>query len=207
MINIQLFNKDGSEAGNIELKEDIFAKDPKDHVIHSVLKWQLASMRQGTANSKTRAEVRGGGRKPWRQKGTGRARSGSIRSPLWRGGGVIFGPRPRDYCYSIPKKEKELAIKMILSDKIKSERFKVVENLEIDKPKTKNIMQILKNLKINNALLVVDESHEKIGTAARNIKDIKPIKSRDLNVFDLLKFEWIVLDKKALLNISERMKS
>lgn len=207
MINLPLFNSDGSEAGALEVKKDVFARDAKPAVIHSVLKWQLAQMRQGTSSSKTRTEVRGGGKKPWKQKGTGRARSGSIRSPLWRGGGVIFGPKPRDYSYSMTKKEKALAIKMLLSDKLKSEKLKVVDSFAIDVTKTKKAALFIKNIGINNALVVVDENFENINRAARNIKNIKPILSKDLNVFDLLKFDWILLDKKAVSNIEERLKN
>lgn len=207
MINLPFFNCNGSEAGSIDAKEDIFAKDAKNSFIHSVLKWQLAGMRQGTSNSKTRTEVRGGGKKPWAQKGTGRARSGSIRSPLWRGGGVIFGPKPRDYSCSIPKKEKSSAIKMLLSDKLKSEKIKVVDIFEIDEPKTKKAALIFKNLGIKNALVIIDENFDKVKRAVRNIKNIKPLLSKDLNVFDLLKYEWVLFDKKAVSNIEERYKN
>lgn len=206
MGSIKMFDIKGNQVKELDVLDDIFAKEAKPEIIHSVLKWQLACRRQGTANALTRAEVRGGGHKPWSQKGTGRARSGSNRSPLWRGGGVIFGPKTRDYSYSISNKVRFLALKMAISDKLKSDKLKVIDKLELKGAKTKNAAKVLKALGIDNGLIVIDDCGADECRSVRNIKNIKIIQSRDLNIFDILKYEWLVLDGKTVINLEAKLK-
>lgn len=204
MVSLPLFNIDGNSLGNIELKDEVFNIPVKNSVVHDVLVAELSAKRQGTASTKTRGEVRGGGRKPWRQKGTGRARAGSIRSPLWRGGGVIFGPKPRDYTKKINKKLKLLAIKMAIADKIKSGNVKVVDKISVQSPKTKYFAQILKNLKVSSALVVSENLGTNEKRSGSNIEKIKLVNSKNITIFDILKYRTLLLDKSSILNLEER---
>ncbi|MDX9871782.1 MAG: 50S ribosomal protein L4, partial [Clostridia bacterium] len=186
MPKVTVYNMDGATVGEIELNESIFGIEPNEAVVHEAVVMQLASLRRGTHSVKTRAEVRGGGRKPWRQKGTGRARAGTIRSPLWRKGGIVFGPKPRDYSYSIPKKKRRLAIKSVLSAKVNGGDLIILDALAFDQPKTKDMVKVLENLKIETkAAVVTAEKTDNVKESARNIPGIKPLIADGINVYDL----------------------
>ncbi len=206
MVSIALLDRNGAGAGSVELNDSVFSVETNKGVIYSVLRWHLASQRQGTASSKTRSEVRGGGKKPWKQKGTGRARAGTIRSPLWRGGAVLFGPKPRDYSYSLNPKMKKAALRMALSDKVRGESVKLIKPLTVAEPKTKAMVSALKALGLANALLVLDGAGAAEKKAVANIEKIRLIASKDISVFDILKYKWLVLDEKAAGNLTERLK-
>jgi len=204
MVSLELFDLKGKKAGAVDARDDVFAVPVKEAVVHSALIWQLASKRQGTASSKTRAEVRGGGKKPWKQKGTGRARAGTIRSPLWRGGGVTFGPKPRDYSFNLPKKVRSLAVRMAISDKASSGKLMVVEKMELKDHKTKGMQKALKDLGAENALLVLNSAGLNERRAASNIEDIKLVSSDNVTLFDILDHEWVVIDRAAVSGIEGR---
>lgn len=188
------------------LPKDIFGVPVKNDVVHAALVWYLASQRRGTHSTLTKGEVSGGGKKPWKQKGTGRARAGSNRSPLWRKGGVIFGPKPRSYAYNLPKKVRRLAIKMVLSDKANDGKIKVVDGLKLTEPKTKLASKFLKELEVSGKVLVISGSDNKeFYRAARNLKGLKLAYFKELNVFDLLNAEWLVLEKSAVANLKEAL--
>jgi large subunit ribosomal protein L4 len=211
MTQTQLLDKAGKKVGEVSLAENVFAIEPNEHVVHQALVRQLANARSGSANTKTRAEVSGGGRKPWRQKGTGRARAGSIRSPLWEGGGVTFGPKPRDYSISMPKKARELALKSVLSDK-KANLVVVKDLTELKAAKTKEFATILKNLELSGkkVLVVLDYSCDgscKVELAARNIQDLRVIQVSNLNVKDVLWAEAILTNESTLETINKRFSS
>ncbi|CCO07800.1 50S ribosomal protein L4 [Desulforamulus hydrothermalis] len=203
MPKVALYNVNGEQVGEVELKDEVFGIEPHESVLHDAVTMQLANQRQGTHDTKTRAEVSGGGRKPWRQKGTGRARVGSIRSPLWRKGGTIFGPHPRDYSFSLPKKVRRLALKSALSSKVKSNNIIVLDALTIDAPKTKEMVRILNNLNANKALVVTAERDVNVEKSARNIAGVKPLKAEGVNVYDLLKYTKLVITKDAVAKIEE----
>lgn len=204
MPKLAVYNMDGTTIGEIELNEDIFGIEPNEAVVHEAVVMQLAGMRQGTHSTKTRAEVSGGGRKPWRQKGTGRARAGTNRSPLWRKGGIVFGPKPRDYSYSIPKKKRRLAIKSVLSDKVNGGNLIILDQLAFAEPKTKNMVKVLENLKIESKAAVVTLNNgEFVEQSARNIPGIKPLSADGINVYDLLNHEKLILTKDAVARIEE----
>lgn len=205
MVSLPLYDETGKETGKFEGDEGLFSAAIKNSVIHSALVWYLASIRQGTASTKTRSEVRGGGKKPWKQKGTGRARAGSIRSPLWRGGGVMFGPKPRDYSFALPKKVRKLAIKMAVSDKAQSGKIKILEKIDVKEAKTKNMAEILKKMALDNALLVLDSANAKVKKAVANIKKVKLTSSKDVKLFDILKYDWLVIDKDAVSSLTVRL--
>lgn len=202
MFQVDVLNKENKPVGKIELPADIFGAEVKKEVLHEVVRNYLANQRQGTAATKTKGLVRGGGRKPYKQKGTGRARAGSIRSPLWRGGGTIFGPMPRDYSYRLPKKVKWSALGAALSGKFSDGEIMIVEDLSIEKPKTKELASLFKGLGLKNALVVLPEENETIKLAARNIPNIDVAVVGKLNVYDILVHEKILLTQKAV----ERMK-
>lgn len=206
MTKLPLYDLNGKQAGSVEGSDAIFGADVKMPVIHTAINWLLAGSRQGTASAKTRAEVRGGGKKPWKQKGTGRARAGTIRSPLWRGGGVMFGPKPRDYSYNLPKKVRVLALRMAISDKVKSGKVKVIDNIELKEAKTKEMQAALNAMEISNALVVMDRAGIKEKRACANIKKIKLSSSKNITPFDILKYEWLVIDKDAVSALEERAK-
>lgn len=198
MPKVALLKQDGSNVGEIELNDAVFGIEPNTHVLHEAVVMQRASLRQGTHAVKNRSEVRGGGRKPWRQKGTGRARQGSIRSPQWVGGGTVFGPTPRSYSYKLPKKVRRLALKSALSSKVKEESLFVLEAITIDAPKTKEIVNILNGLKVEEkALVVLSENDETVARSANNLQNVKVLTVEELNVLDLLTHDKLIITKDA----------
>ncbi|MHA6253409.1 50S ribosomal protein L4 [Oceanobacillus sp. CAU 1775] len=204
MPKVALFKQDGSNAGEVELNEAVFGIEPNEHVLHEAVLMQRASMRQGTHAVKNRSEVRGGGRKPWRQKGTGRARQGSIRSPQWVGGGVVFGPTPRSYSYKLPKKVRRLALKSALSSKVKEEGIIVLESIVIDAPKTKEIINLLDVLKVEEKVLIVTaEKDVTVARSANNLKTVKVLAVEELNVLDLLSYDKLIISKDAVEKAGE----
>ena len=199
-----LYNIEGKQIGDIELSEDIFGIEINTHVMYEAVKAQLANKRQGTQSAKTRSEVRGGGRKPWRQKGTGRARQGSIRSPQWKGGGVVFAPKPRDYRIELPKKIKRLAMKSAFSAKAAENEIIVVDDIKMDNIKTKEMKKILKNLNAEKkALIVIPERDENLILSARNIQGVKTAYPNTLNVYDILNYTSFIISKEALKKVEE----
>lgn len=206
MANVSLFKQDGTKNGDVELNADIFGIEPNNDVVFEAVVMQRASMRQGTHAVKNRSAVRGGGRKPWRQKGTGRARQGSIRSPQWRGGGIVFGPTPRSYAYSIPKKMRRLALKSVLSQKVLDESFVVVDEFKFETPKTKDFAQSLGNLNVDKkALLVLEEDNESAVLAARNLSNVKIVEPEGINVLDIMNSDKLVITQKALSQVEEAL--
>lgn len=203
MAKVDVLNIKGEKVEEINLNDDVFAIEPNEAVVHQVVVAQLANKRQGTQSTKTRSEVRGGGRKPWKQKGTGRARAGSIRSPLWKGGGVIFAPKPRDYSQKVNKKMKRLAMKSVLSSKVLDNELIVLDSLNFDAPKTKNMVEVLKNINANKALIVVASNDENVYRSARNIPEIATATVDSLNVYDMLKYYQLVVTKEAAQKIEE----
>jgi large subunit ribosomal protein L4 len=204
MPKVALYNTEGTSVGEVDLKDEVFGVEINEALLHQVVKAQLANKRQGTQSALTRAEVRGGGIKPWRQKGTGRARHGSIRSPIWIKGGVVFAPKPRDYRMSLPKKMKRLAMKCALSSKVVDNDIIVLESLELSQPKTKEMAKILKNLNVNKkALLVLPGKNEILERAARNIPGVKLAFVNTLNVLDILKYDKFIITKEAVQRVEE----
>lgn len=204
MPKVTLFNQTGSQVGDIELNESIFGIEPNNHVLFEAIIMQRASLRQGTHKVKNRSEVAGGGRKPWKQKGTGRARQGSIRSPQWRGGGVVFGPTPRSYSYKLPKKVRRLAIKSALSAKALEENILVLESLNFEAPKTKEFVAVLKNLSVDTkTLIVTDGLDEKVALSARNIPGVTVVEAVGLNVLDVVSHNKLILTKSAVEKVEE----
>lgn len=203
MPTVALYNIKGETVGNIELNEKIFGIEPNTHVMHLVVKAHLANMRQGTQSAKTRAEVSGGGCKPWKQKGTGRARQGSTRSPQWRHGGVVFAPKPRDYHMSVNKKVKKLAMFSALSSKVAEGEIIVFDSIGLAAPKTKEMIKVLDAVKVNNALIVLPEREEVVARAANNIPGVETTLATTLSVYDILKHKNIILTKDALTKIEE----
>lgn len=204
MTKVTLFKQDGTTNGEIELNSEIFGIEPNENVVFDAVIMQRASLRQGTHAVKNRSAVSGGGRKPWRQKGTGRARQGSIRSPQWRGGGIVFGPTPRSYSYKLPKKVRRLAIKSVLSQKVLDNKFVVVEALQFDAPKTKEFAQVLSNLNVDTKVLVVVESSNDFALlAARNIPNVTIVDETDVNVLDVVNNDKLLITKAALSKVEE----
>ncbi len=204
MPKIALFNVSGEQIGDIELDDNVFGVEVNEHVLYEAVKNQLANKRQGTQSVKTRSEVRGGGRKPWRQKGTGRARQGSIRSPQWAGGGVVFAPKPRDYSYKIPKKVKRLAMKSALSSKVLDNEIVILDELKMEQPKTKDMVNILKNLNVDGkALIITSEKDDNTVKSARNIPGVKTSLVNTLNVYDILKYDKFIITKDAVKKVEE----
>jgi len=203
MASVKVYNIEGKEVGTMELNDAVFGVEVNEHLMHLAVVSQLANKRQGTQSAKTRAEVSGGGRKPWRQKGTGHARQGSTRSPQWTGGGVVFAPKPRDYSVKMNKKEKAAAIKSALSSKVAEEKFIVVDGLAFDEIKTKKMAAVLENLKVNKALVVLDKKDENVILSARNIEDVRTTLSGSVNVYDVLKYDNVVITKEAVAQIEE----
>ena len=204
MANITLFKQDGSQAGEITLNDEIFAIEPNENAIYDVVIMQQASLRQGTHKVKGRSEVSGGGRKPWRQKGTGRARQGSIRSPQWVGGGRAFGPTPRSYTYKLPRKVRRLALRSALSTKVAENNFIVVDELAFETPKTKLFQEVLNNLQVENKVLVViNKDNDNAQLSARNLPNVKVVDENNVNVFDLVNSEKVIITKAALSNVEE----
>ncbi|MGN6710590.1 large subunit ribosomal protein L4 [Anaerocolumna jejuensis DSM 15929] len=203
MANVSVYNMEGKEVGSIELNDSVFGVEVNDHLVHMAVVQQLANKRQGTQSAKTRAEVSGGGRKPWRQKGTGHARQGSTRSPQWKGGGVVFAPKPRDYSFKMNKKEKQLALKSALTSRVEEKKIFVLDELKLSDVKTKNFVKILDNLKLSKALVVTGEKDENVVLSARNIPTVLTAIPGTINVFDILKYDTLVLTKDAVAKIEE----
>ncbi len=203
MATVKVFNMSGSEVGNIDLKDSIFAVEVNEHVMHQAVVQYLANQRQGTQSALTRAEVRGGGRKPWRQKGTGRARQGSIRSPQWTGGGVVFAPKPRDYSFKLNKKVKRMALKSALTTKVNEGKLIVIDELSLNEIKTKNMAEVLKNVNAVKPLIVLEEGNSNAVLSARNIADVKTAGVNAINVYDILKYDSLVVTKAAVTKIEE----
>ena len=203
MAKVALYNMDGKECGQIELKDEIFNAEVNTVVMHEVVVAHLANRRQGTQSAKTRAEVRGGGRKPYRQKGTGRARLGSIRSQQWVGGGVVFAPKPRDYSKKVNKKVRRIALKSALTSRVQEDKMIVLENLNLEEIKTKAMVGVLNNFNVEKALVVLSEDNQNVILSARNIPNIKTVRADMLNVYDILKYETFVATKDAVATIEE----
>ena len=203
MAKVAVYNMEGKEVDKIELNDSIFGVEINEHLVHMAVLQQLANKRQGTQKAKTRSEVRGGGRKPWRQKGTGHARQGSTRSPQWTGGGVVFAPTPRDYSFKLNKKEKRAALKSALTSRVVENKFVVVDELKMDEIKTKKFAEVLKNLNVEKALVVLNDMDEKVIASAANIPTVKTSQTNELNVFDVLKYDTVVVTKAAVATIEE----
>ena len=203
MANVSVYNMEGKEVGTIELNDAVFGVKVNEHLVHMAVVQQLANNRQGTQKAKTRSEVSGGGRKPWRQKGTGHARQGSTRAPQWTGGGVVFAPVPRDYSFKLNKKEKRAALKSALTSRVEAGKLIVVDELKFDEIKTKKFQAVLDNLKVSKALVVLAENDEKVVMSARNIPAVKTALTNTINVYDILKGDTLVLTKDAVAKIEE----
>ncbi|MCQ2506655.1 MAG: 50S ribosomal protein L4 [Lachnospiraceae bacterium] len=203
MANVKVFNMEGKEVGSIDLKDSIFAVEVNEHVMHLAVLSQLANKRQGTQSAKTRAEVSGGGRKPWRQKGTGHARQGSTRSPQWDGGGVVFAPKPREYKLNINRKEKALAFKSALTVKVNENKFIVLDELKLNEIKTKAMVAVLKNLNVNKALVVTEEKNENVTLSAANLPFVRTATYNAFSTYDVLKYDTVVITKSAVEKIEE----
>lgn len=203
MSQVSVYNKEGKEVGTLELNDAIFGVHVNEHLVHLAVVAHLANKRQGTQKAKTRAEVSGGGKKPWRQKGTGHARQGSTRAPQWTGGGVVFAPTPRDYTMKLNKKEKRAALKSALTTRVNENKFIVVEEMNFDEIKTKNFKKVMDNLKVSKALVVLDEESNNAALSARNLPTIKTAHVNTINVYDILKYNTVVATKAAVANIEE----
>ena len=203
MANVAVYNIEGKEVGTMELNDAVFGVEVNEHLVHMAVVNQLANKRQGTQKAKTRSEVSGGGRKPWRQKGTGHARQGSTRSPQWTGGGVVFAPTPRDYSFKMNKKEKRAALKSALTAKVEENKFIVIDEIALSEIKTKSIANMLKGLDVSKALVVLEDGNVNAEISARNIADVKTAKTNTINVFDVLKYTTVVATKAAVQAIEE----
>ena len=203
MANVAVYNMEGKEVGSLELNDAVFGVEVNEHLVHMAVLQQLANNRQGTQKAKTRSEVRGGGRKPWRQKGTGHARQGSTRAPQWTGGGVVFAPTPRDYSFKMNRKEKRAALKSALTSRVQENKLIVVDELKFDEIKTKKFAEVLKNLNLDKALVVLNENDEKVVMSAKNIPAVKTTQINTINVYDVLKYNTVVLTKAAAESIEE----
>ncbi len=203
MANVSVFNMQGKEVGKMDLNDAVFGVEVNENLVHMAVVAQLANMRQGTQKAKTRSEVSGGGRKPWRQKGTGHARQGSIRAPQWTGGGVVFAPVPRDYSMSMNKKEKRAAMKSALTSRVEAGKLIVLDELKLDAIKTKAFAEVLEALNLKKALVILDENDKNVVLSARNIPDVKTTQVNTLNVYDVMKYSTVVVTKKAVSNIEE----
>ena len=203
MAKVAVYNMEGKEVDSIELNDSIFGVEINEHLVHMAVLQQLANNRQGTQKAKTRSEVRGGGRKPWRQKGTGHARQGSTRSPQWTGGGVVFAPVPRDYSFKLNKKEKRAALKSVLTSRVQENKFIVVDELKMDEIKTKTFKGVLDNLNAEKALVVLNDMDANVIASAKNIPTVKTTQTNELNVFDVLKYNTVVVTKDAVATIEE----
>ena len=197
MANVKVYNIEGKEVGSLELNDSVFGVEVNEHLMH------MAVVSQGTQSAKTRAEVSGGGRKPWRQKGTGHARQGSTRSPQWKGGGVVFAPKPRDYSFKMNRKEKGLAIKSALTSRVAAQKIVVLDSISFDEIKTKKFQAVLENLKVNKALVVLDKKDENVILSARNIPSVRTALTNAINVYDIVKYDTLVITKDAVAQIEE----
>ena len=203
MANVSVYNIEGKEVGSIELNDAVFGVEINEHLVHMAVVQQLANKRQGTQSAKTRAEVRGGGRKPWKQKGTGHARQGSTRSPQWTGGGVVFAPKPRNYSFKMNKQEKLAAIKSALTSRVNASKVVVLDELNFSEVKTKQMKAVLDNLKVSKALVVLGEKNENVVLSARNLPTVRTALTNTINVYDILKYDTLVLTKDAVAKIEE----
>ena len=203
MANVSVYNIEGKEVGTIDLNDAVFGVEVNEHLVHMAVVSQLANKRQGTQKAKTRSEVSGGGRKPWRQKGTGHARQGSTRAPQWTGGGVVFAPVPRDYSFKMNKKEKRAALKSALTSRVEEKKFIVVDELNFDEIKTKKFQTVLNNLNVEKALVVLEDGNKNAELSARNIADVKTAHTNTINVYDVLKYNTVIVTKAAVASIEE----
>ena len=203
MANVSVLNMEGKEVGSMELNDAVFGVEINEHLVHQAVVLQLANNRQGTQKAKTRSEVSGGGRKPWRQKGPGHARQGSTRAPQWTGGGVVFAPVPRDYSFKMNKKEKRAALKSVLTSKVQENKFIVLDELKLAEVKTKEMKKVLDNLKVNNALVIIGDDSENVALSARNIAGVQTASVNTINVFDMLKYNTIIATKSSVASIEE----
>jgi large subunit ribosomal protein L4 len=206
MGKLQVFERSGKKAAELDLPAGVFSYPEKGHLVYEAVVNYRANQRRGTAATKTRASISGGGRKPWRQKGTGRARVGSTRSPLWRKGGTVFGPQPRDYSYEIPRKARRNALRSVLSGKLSERRILVLSELDIPAPKTKEAAALLKTFKLDSALIVDSRENTNLFLAVRNLPGVKAVDAQSLNAYDILSHEWLVFSQRALASIMERLK-
>ncbi len=203
MANVSVYNIEGKEVGKIDLSDAVFGVEVNEHLVHMAVVSQLANNRQGTQKAKTRSEVSGGGRKPWRQKGTGHARQGSTRAPQWTGGGVVFAPVPRDYSFKMNKREKRAALKSALTSRVEENKFIVIDEINFEEAKTKNFANILKSLDVSKALVVLEDDNKNAELSARNIADIKTAKTNTINVYDILKCNTVITTKAVVAKIEE----
>ncbi len=203
----QVYNSKNEQVGEVTLNDDLFGVEVKTHILHDVVRMQLANRRSGNSSTKTRVEVAGSGAKPWKQKGTGRARAGSRRSPVWRGGGIAFGPKPRDYSYKLPKKVRRLGLKMALSTRLSEDQLKVVDSLDMAEIKTKDFMGVMNNLEAKNALVIIPDHDETIEKSSRNIPKVKVLPVSGLNVYDILLHEKLILVQTSIEKLEERLLS
>ena len=203
MANVSVYNIEGKEVGKIDLSDAVFGVEVNEHLVHMAVVSQLANNRQGTQKAKTRSEVSGGGRKPWRQKGTGHERQGSTRAPQWTGGGVVFAPVPRDYSFKMNKREKRAALKSALTSRVEENKFIVIDEINFEEAKTKNFANILKNLDVSKALVVLEDDNKNAELSARNIADVKTAKTNTINVYDILKYNTVITTKAVVAKIEE----
>ena len=203
MANVSVYNMEGKEVGKMDLNDAVFGIEVNEHLVHQAVILQLANNRQGTQKAKTRSEVSGGGRKPWRQKGTGHARQGSTRAPQWTGGGTVFAPVPRDYSFKMNKKEKRIALKSALTSRVQEEKFLVLDELKLDEIKTKNMQNVLNNLKVEKAIVIIDSEDKNIILSTRNIPGVITATADSLNVFDIMKYSTVIATKAAVAKIEE----
>ena len=203
MANVSVYNMEGKEVGTIELSDAVFGVEVNEHLVHMAVVSQLANKRQGTQKAKTRSEVSGGGRKPWRQKGTGHARQGSTRAPQWTGGGVVFAPTPREYTVKLNKKERRLALKSVLTAKVQENKFIVLDELKLDEIKTKKFQAVLNNLNVNKAMVVLNDNDKNVVMSAKNIPNVITAQTNTINVYDILKYNTMIVTKAAVETIQE----
>jgi large subunit ribosomal protein L4 len=205
MAVVDVYDISRTKVGEATLRDDIFSVPVQGHIMHEVVTMQLACRRAGTASTKGRAEVRGGGHKPWRQKGTGRARAGSNRSPLWRGGGIVFGPKPRSYAYKVPKKVRRLALKMALSSKLANSQLIILDQYPFEAPKTKEFVKVLENLQVGKALFIIAGDDQVLTLSSRNVPYVQVMRPEGLNVYDILRYDYLVVFQPAISQIEERL--
>ncbi len=203
MAKVSVYNMEGSKVGTMTLDDAVFGVEIKEHLVHQAVVLQLANKRQGTQKAKSRAEVSGGGRKPWRQKGTGRARQGSIRAPQWKGGGMVFPPTPRDYSFKMNKKEKRAALKSVLTSRVQEKKFVVLDELKLEAIKTKDFIKVLNNLEVSKALVVLEDKDFIIEKSAANVPDVKTSLVSTINVYDILKYDTVITTKAGAKKIEE----
>ena len=203
MANVSVYNIEGKEVGTIDLNDAVFGVEVNEHLVHMAVVSQLANKRQGTQSAKTRSEVSGGGRKPWRQKGTGHARQGSTRAPQWTGGGIVFAPKPRDYSFKMNKKEKRIALLSALSSKVAESKIVVLDEFKLDEIKTKKFVEVMNNLKVENALVVLEGENKNVVLSGRNIPTVKVSATNEINTYDVLKYETLVVTKAAVEKLEE----